>query len=112
LSFLILLLCALFFGTLLLLVTQNSSPVDFQFLVLSYRQVPLSLLLTVGILFGVVFSAFLALLEGARLRLQNRRLHRRVGKLEDQLRRTKQPGSAPLPRQAGGTSPPVDYPNV
>jgi uncharacterized integral membrane protein len=111
LSLLILLLCLVFFGGLLFLVTQNGTPVDVEVLVFSYRQVPVSVVITLSLLAGIGFTALISFLDGARLRLQNRRLRRQVGRLElevQQLGHTKTPteGAPKIP-----FSPPRDYPN-
>ena len=109
-SLLILVRCAVFFGALLFLVTENVTPVDVTVLFFSWAQVPLSILMAVCILVGVVFSALIGLLEGARLRQQNRRLHRLVGRLEEQIRLSKRVEAAGVAEKPTAPSPPLDYP--
>ena len=75
-SLLIVLLCLTFFGGMLFLVTQNGTPVDVDILFLRYKQVPLSLLISICLLSGVGFAALLSFLDGTRMRLQNKRLRR------------------------------------
>ncbi len=74
-------LCLLFFGAVLLLVTVNNAPVDVNLLFRSYHQVSLSLVIVISVLGGIVFASILGILDGVRLRLQNRRLRRLLASL-------------------------------
>jgi uncharacterized integral membrane protein len=111
LSLLILLLCLVFFGGLLFLVTQNGTPVDVEVLVFSYRQVPVSVVITISLLAGIGFAALISFLDGARLRLQNRRLRRQVGRLELEIQNLGRMKTQVAAAPEASLSPPRDYPN-
>ncbi len=108
-SLLILMLCLIFFGVLLFLVTQNGGPVDVVVLFASYRQVPLSVVMTISLLAGIGFTALISFLDGARLRLQNRRLRRQVGRLEIEIQQLNRAGTKVETAAEGPISPPRDY---
>ncbi|MCI0568847.1 MAG: lipopolysaccharide assembly protein LapA domain-containing protein [Acidobacteria bacterium] len=108
-SLLILMLCLIFFGGLLFLVTQNGSPVDVVVLFASYRQVPLSVVMTLSLLAGIGFTALISFLDGARLRLQNRRLRRQVGRLEVEIQQLNRAGTKTEAAKVSTVSPPRDY---
>ena len=110
-SFLILVLCVTFFGGLLYLVTQNGTPVDVEILSYTCPQVPLSVVMTICLLGGIGFAALISFLEGARLRLQNRRLCRQVGRLELQVRQLRLGKPVGRDARSAKTSPPLDYPH-
>ena len=80
-SFLLVVLCLIFFGAVLLLVTLNSAPVDVNLLFRSFHQVSLSLVIVVSVLAGIVFASILGILDGVRLRIQNRRLRKLLARL-------------------------------
>lgn len=109
-SLLIVLLCLAFFGGMLFLVTQNGTPVDVDILFLRFKQVPLSLLLTICLLSGIGFAALLSFLDGARMRLQNKRLRRQIERLEADIQRF---GKLRLGKESGepraAAAPPKDY---
>ena len=79
---LILALCLLFFGAAFFVITLNGSPVDVEVFLHTFRQVPLSLVMIICLLVGIAFAALLSLLDGVRLRIQNHRLRRQIGRLE------------------------------
>jgi uncharacterized membrane protein YciS (DUF1049 family) len=109
-SLLILLLCLAFFGGLLFLITQNGNPVDVEVLFTSYRQVPLSRVITFSLLAGIGFAALISFLDGARLRLQNRRLRRQVERLEVEIQQLGQArNSAAQQAEVNPVTPPRDY---
>ena len=104
------LLCLAFFGGMLFLVTQNGTPVDVDILFLRFKQVPLSLLLTICVLSGIGFAALLSFLDGARMRLQNKRLRRQIERLEADIQlfgKQRLGKESAQPRAAA--SPPKDY---
>ena len=107
-NLLILFLCLAFFGGMLFLITQNGAPVDVEILFLRYKQVPLSVLMTICLLSGIGFAALLSFLDGARMRLQNKRLRRQIERLELDIQlfgRQRPKDSSELRRQ----EPPRDY---
>lgn len=108
-SLLILMLCLIFFGVLLFLVTQNGGPVDVVILFASYRQVPLSVVMTISLLAGIGFTALISFLDGARLRLQNRRLRRQVGRLEVEIQQLNRAATRVEAAAETPISPPRDY---
>ena len=111
-SLLVVVLCLAFFGGMLFLVTQNGTPVDVDILFLRFRQVPLSLLMTICLLLGIGFAALLSFLDGARMRLQNRRLRRQIERLESDIQQFGKQRSRKEPGETGpGASPPKDYPS-
>jgi uncharacterized integral membrane protein len=112
LNLLILLLCLVFFGGWLFLVTQNGTPVDVEVLVFSYRQVPVSVIITISLLAGIGFTALISFLDGARLRLQNRRLRRQVGRLEIEIQQVSRAKTPAEVAQDAPFSPPRDYPTL
>jgi uncharacterized integral membrane protein len=75
-TLLLVVFCLLFFGAVLLLVTVNNAPVDVNLLFRSFHQVSLSLVIVISVLGGIVFASILGILDGIRLRLQNRRLRK------------------------------------
>jgi uncharacterized membrane protein YciS (DUF1049 family) len=106
---LILMLCLLFFGAIIFLMTLNGSPVDVDIFLYTFRQVPLSQVMVISLLAGIAFAALLSLLDGIRLRMLNHRLRRQVGRLELEIqRRTSPPAVQPAPTP----SPPLDYPRT
>lgn len=110
-SLFILALFLIFFGGWLFLITQNGSLVDVEVLFASYRQVPLSRVITISLLAGIGFTALISFLDGARIRLQNRRLRRQVGRLETEIQHL---GRSRSHTEAAGDiqiSPPKDYTN-
>lgn len=108
-SLLILMLCLAFFGGLLFLITQNGSPVDVELLFTTYRQVPVSRVITFSLLAGIGFTALISFLDGARLRLQNRRLRRQVGRLEAEIQHMSHPRTDSGAVNSSALSPPRDY---
>ena len=108
-SLLILMLCLVFFGGLLFLITQNGHPVDVEVLFTSYREVPLSRVITFSLLAGIGFAALISFLDGARLRLQNRRLRRQVERLEVEIQQMGRSRSNAAQQEISPVSPPRDY---
>jgi uncharacterized integral membrane protein len=109
-SLLVALLCILFLGVVLLLVVVNPGVVDVNLLWGAYRQVPVGTVMVLSLLAGIVFASFLGIIDGIRIRLQNRSLRRQVAHLEDEmedLRHRSTGGGGESPREA---SPPMDYP--
>ena len=108
-SLLLVIFCLLFFGTMLLVVTMNGGPVDVNLYFRTYSQVPLSLVMVVSMLAGILFTALLGVLDGIRIRVQNRRLRRQVTRLERQIQVHSGGDRSEelLPDPAG---PPTDYP--
>jgi len=110
--FFILLLCLIFFGGILFLVTQNGTPVDVALGITTYRQVPLSVVMVICMVGGVAVTSLIGFLDGARLRLQNRRLRRQVGRLEEEVGRVTNPAAVNSGSDASSTpDPPRDYPD-
>jgi len=92
---LLILLGALLIGFLL---TNPGERVDVTVGTTEYKETPLSLVVVLALAVGVGFTALVALVEGATIRLGNRRLRREIQRLETEnsfLR--SQP--APSPRQ-------------
>jgi uncharacterized integral membrane protein len=108
-SLLLVILCLLFFGAMLLVVTLNGSPVDVHLYFRSYSQVPLSLVMVVSMLAGILFTALLGVLDGIRIRIHNRRLRRQVSRLERQIQGLHTP-VAPADDGPAPFGPPPDYP--
>ena len=102
-------ICLLFFGAVLFLVTQNDATVDVNLLFGSYREVSVSLLMVACLAAGVGFASLVSFLDGMRLRLQNRRLRRDVGRLEGELEKRRRPIVEKLASDAPPSSPPQDF---
>jgi uncharacterized integral membrane protein len=101
-------LCLLFFGVVLLLVTQNDAKVDVNLLFSSYQQVSVSLIMVACLAAGVGFAALISFLDGLRLRLQNRRLRKDLGRLEGELERRRKPLAGKTASEVP-TAPPQDF---
>jgi uncharacterized integral membrane protein len=112
--FLILLLCLIFFGGALFLVTQNGTPVDVQFGMTTYRQVPLAVVMVISMVGGVAVATLIGFLDGLRLRFQNGRLRHQVERLEEEIGRVRDPRDIAATTPGTGISsppdPPLDYP--
>jgi len=87
------LLLILFVVFLFMFALTNDARVDVALGGTTYRNVHLTIVVLVSLVVGVVFTGVLALIEGASTRLTNRRLRRRLEKLETetQFLRTQQP---------------------
>ena len=107
-SLFIVALCLLFFGAVLMLVTQNEAKVDVNLLFSSYQQVSVSLLMVACLAAGVGFAALISFLDGLRLRLQNRRLRQDVGRLEGELEKRRKPVMEKMASERPAT-PPQDF---
>ena len=86
------LLLILFVIVLFMFALTNDARVDVTLGGTTYRSVHLTIVVLVSLVIGVVFTGVLALIEGASTRLTNRRLRRRLEKLETerQFLRTQQ----------------------
>jgi uncharacterized integral membrane protein len=108
-SLVIVLLCILFLGAVLLLVILNHATADVNLLYRTYEQVPVAVVMVMSLLAGIVFASFISIVDGIRIRVMNRKLRKRVVRLEDELEEQRhRPGST----QASGDgepSPPMDY---
>ncbi len=98
----------LFFGAVLMLVTQNDARVDVNLLFSSYQQVSVSLIMVTCLAAGVGFASLISFLDGLRLRLQNRRLRRDVGRLEGELEKRRRPVREKTASERPAT-PPQDF---
>jgi len=107
-SLVIVVLCVLFFGAALILVTQNGTPVDLEVFLTTYRGTPLSVVMAACLSGGIGFAALISFFDGARLRLQNRRLRRQVSRLEEEIQQVRKPRSA-AEHDEEATPPPRDY---
>lgn len=112
-SLLIALLCILFFGAVLLLVVLNRGTTDIHLLFRTYEQVPVAVVMVVSLLAGIVFTSFISIMDGVRIRVQNRQLRKRVVRLEDEIEGMRRPREEPgAPSDLDeNPSPPVDYPS-
>jgi uncharacterized integral membrane protein len=108
-SLVIALLCILFFGAVLLLVVLNHGVSDINLLFRTYEQVPIAVVMVVSLLAGIVFTSFISIMDGVRIRVQNRRLRKRVVRLEDELEGMRHPREAPEAAPDEDSRPPVDY---
>jgi uncharacterized integral membrane protein len=81
------------------LITNPSQRVEVTLGSTQYSDVPLSLVALISLTVGVAFTAVVALIEGATIRLANRRLRREIERLhtERSLLRSQPPASAPQP---------------
>ena len=111
-SLLIVVLCMLFFATVLFLVTLNGTPVDVELFFHTYRQVSLSVVMTVCLMAGIAFTALLSFLDGIRIRLQNQRLRRQVGRLEMEIQQSRRTTASAGTVEIPPPVPPVDYPRI
>jgi uncharacterized integral membrane protein len=84
-SLIIALLCLLFLGAALLMVVLNHAAVDVNLFFHNYAQVPVAVVMVLSLLTGIVFASLISILDGIRIRVQNRRLRKRVLRLEDEL---------------------------
>ena len=87
------LLLIVFVILLFMFALTNDSRVDVSLGSTTYRSVHLTIVVLVSLVVGVVFTGVLALIEGASSRLDNRRLRRRLEKLETEMNflRTQRP---------------------
>jgi len=81
-NLLIAILCIVFFGAVLLLVILNHASVDVNLFFRDYQQLPVAVVMVASLLVGIAFTAVIAMLDGIRLRLLNRRLRKEVTRLE------------------------------
>lgn|SRR5262245_25230381 len=102
-------ICLFFFGAVLFLVTQNDAKVDVNLLFGSYREVSVSLIMVACLAAGVGFASLVSFLDGMRLRLQNRRLRRDVGRLEGELEKRRTPVVGKMASEGPPTAPPQDF---
>ena len=74
----------------------NDARVDVTLVSSTYRSVHLTIVVLVSLVVGVIFTGTLALIEGTSSRLNNRRLRRRLEKLEAEMNflRTQRPTEA------------------
>jgi uncharacterized integral membrane protein len=85
LNLVIALLCILFFGAVLLLVILNPGTVDVNLFLRAYPQVPVAVVMVFSLLTGIVFTSLISIMDGVRIRIQNRQLRRRLARLEDEM---------------------------
>ena len=108
-SLLVTILCILFFGAVLLLVILNHGATDINLFFRTYPQVPIAVVMVVSLLVGIAFTSFVSVIDGIRVRIQNRRLRRKVARLENEmelLRTSKNPVRDPAETES---TPPADY---
>jgi uncharacterized integral membrane protein len=79
------LLLILFVVSLFMFALTNDARVDVALGGTTFRSVHLTIVVLVSLVAGVVFTGVLALIEGASTRLTNRRLRRRMEKLETEI---------------------------
>jgi len=108
-SLVIALLCILFFGAVLLLVVLNHGVTDIHLLFRTYEQVPVAVVMVVSLLAGIVFTSFISIMDGVRIRVQNRRLRKRVVHLEDEMEVMRHPREETGAPPHEDPHPPVDY---
>jgi uncharacterized integral membrane protein len=108
-SLIIALLCILFLGAVLILVILNHAVVDVNLLYRNFEQVPVAVVIVLSLLAGTVFASFISIIDGIRIRVLNRRLRKRVLRLEDELESQRRPVAAGPLDGDGGEAPPVDY---
>ncbi len=108
-SLVIVLLCLLFFGAVLLLVVLNHGVTDLHLLFRTYEQVPVAVVMVVSLLAGIVFTSFISILDGIRIRVHNRRLRKRIVRLEDEMEGMRHPGEEPGAPPDEEPRPPADY---
>jgi len=109
-SLVIALLCIFFFGAALLLVILNHGTVDLNLLFRSYEQVPVAVVMVVSLLAGIIFTSFISIIDGIRIRIQNRRLRKTVVRLEDVIEEMRHRSEGPIERRDEYSLPPTDYP--
>jgi uncharacterized integral membrane protein len=98
LNLVIALLCILFFGAVLLLVILNPGTVDVNLFFHAYPQVPVAVVMAFSLLTGILFTSLISIMDGVRIRIQNRQLRRRLARLEDEMEALRH---APEPPEAG-----------
>jgi len=108
-SLVIALLCILFFGAVLLLVVLNHGATDINLLFRTYEQVPVAVVMVVSLLAGIVFTSLIGIMDGVRIRVQNRRLRKRVVRLEDEIEGMRHPREEPGAPPDEDPHPPADY---
>ena len=108
-SLVIALLCILFFGAVLLLVVLNHGVTDINLLFRTCEQVPVAVVMVVSLLAGIVFTSFISIMDGVRIRVQNRRLRKRVVRLEDEMEGMRHPREESGAPPDEDPHPPVDY---
>jgi uncharacterized integral membrane protein len=84
------------------LITNPSQRVEVTLGSTQYTDVPLSLVALIAMTVGVAFTAVVALIEGATIRLTNRRLRREIQRLqtEQSFLRSPSPAVAPPPEES------------
>lgn len=108
-SLIIALLSILFFGAVLLLVITNHGVSEVTLFFRTYEQVPVAVVMVVSLLTGIVFTSFISIIDGVRIRVQNRRLRKRILRLEDEMEGMRHPPEAGGPEPDEHSSPPMDY---
>jgi uncharacterized integral membrane protein len=108
-SLIIALVCIMFLGAVLILVILNHAVVDVNLLYRTFEQVPVAVVMVLSLLAGVVFASFISIIDGIRIRVLNRRLRKRVLRLEDELERQRRPAPAGPMDKDDEQSPSVDY---
>jgi uncharacterized integral membrane protein len=90
-------LILVFIGLIGFLMTNLDSKVDITLFSTQYTDVPTFYVVLVSLIVGFVFTAIIAIVEGARSRLENLRLRREIRKQEAELNylRTQPPATAP-----------------
>lgn len=89
------LLCILFFGAVLLLVILNPGTVDVNLFFRAYPQVPVAVVMAFSLLTGILFTSLISIMDGVRIRIQNRQLRRCLARLEDEMEALRHAPAAP-----------------
>jgi uncharacterized integral membrane protein len=103
LNLVIALLCILFFGAVLLLVVLNPGAVDVNLFFRAYPRVPVAVVIVFSLLTGILFTSLISIMDGVRIRIQNRQLRKRLARIEDEMEALRH---APEPPNAGTEAPP------
>jgi uncharacterized integral membrane protein len=109
-SLLIAILCLLFFGAVLLVMILNQGTADVNLFFRGYSQVPVAYVIAASLLAGIAFTSLISVLDGIRLRLQNRRLRREIARLERAIERSRALGGPASGPPDSEDLPPTDYP--
>ncbi len=109
-SLLIAILCILFFGAVLLLVILNPATTELNLFFRAYPQVPVAVVMVASLLTGIVFTCLISIIDGIRMRVQNRRLRREVTRLEDEVEHLRRPAAGAWESDDPDRGPPVDFP--
>ena len=109
----------MFFLVLLVVGIYNSADITVDMVFWQIGPAPVGAIVAAAAIFGVAFTCAIGVIDGIKIRITNRQLHRRVNRMEEEadalrlkLARHEGPAPLPLPEEIPPPSPGPEPPEI